>query len=50
MDLPSAEDNLAALKQRYPDRVIVPVSAKNGTGVDEFKRRLAELVQAARPG
>jgi GTPase len=49
MDLPSAEDNLAALKQRYPDRIIVSVSAKNRIGVDEFKEQLAELVRPDRP-
>ena len=47
MDLPSAEENLAALKLRYPDQVVVPVSAKDKIGIDEFKRRLAELVGLA---
>jgi GTP-binding protein len=49
MDLPPAEDNLVALKRRYPDRVIIPISAKNGLGVDGFKQRLADLVQPVRP-
>ena len=47
MDLPLAEENLVALRQRYPDRILVPVSAKNRIGIDEFKRQLAELVRPA---
>ncbi len=46
MDLPEAADNLAAMRQRFPDREIVPVSAKEKEGIEELKdaldRRLRE--------
>jgi GTPase len=40
MDLPGAEDNLRALRLRFADRVIVPISAEQNQGVSEFKDAL----------
>ncbi len=40
MDLPEAEENLAAFRQRYPDREVIPVSAKEKAGIDQLKRAL----------
>lgn len=40
MDLPEAEENLAAFRQRYPDREVIAVSAKENSGIDELKRAL----------
>ena len=40
MDLPDAAENLSALRRRYPDREVVPVSAKAQQGIDELKGAL----------
>jgi GTPase len=40
MDLPEAEDNLHALRLRFGDRVIVPISAEKNQGVGAFKDAL----------
>ncbi len=40
MDLPEAEENLSAMRQRFPDREIVPVSAKENEGIEELKEAL----------
>jgi GTP-binding protein len=40
MDLPAAEENLAALRERFPEREVLPVSAKDGEGTEELKRAL----------
>ena len=40
MDLPDAAEHLAAFRQRYPDRQVIPVSAKEAEGIDELKRDL----------
>ncbi len=37
MDLPEAEENLAAFRQKYPEREIIPVSAKKSHGIDDLK-------------
>jgi GTP-binding protein len=40
MDLPEAVENLAALRRRYPDRQVVPVSAKEQEGIVDLKHAL----------
>ncbi len=40
MDLPEAEENLVAIRQRFPEREIVPVSAKEKEGIEELKEAL----------
>jgi GTP-binding protein len=44
MDLPEAEENLRDFQKRFPRRTIVPISAKEGRGISEFKRLLKEWV------
>ncbi|MCE1248673.1 MAG: 50S ribosome-binding GTPase [Firmicutes bacterium] len=42
-DLPQASDHLDILKEFFPDRFgIIPVSAKTGAGIEDFKRILFE--------
>ena len=36
MDLPEAQANLEALRHRFPDKVIVPISAATGEGIPQF--------------
>jgi GTP-binding protein len=40
MDLPEAEDNLAAFRKRFPEREVLPVSAINQRGIEELKGAL----------
>lgn len=40
MDLPAAEENLAALERRYPGREVMPVSAKEKKGIEDLKEAL----------
>jgi GTPase len=42
MDLPEAEENLRDFRKRFPQRTIVPISAKEGRGINELKRLLKE--------
>ncbi|HVF73194.1 MAG TPA: GTPase ObgE [Chthoniobacterales bacterium] len=42
MDLPGAQDNLAALAQRFPGLEVLPVSANQSQGIEELKGRLKE--------
>jgi GTPase len=42
MDLPSANENLETLQQKFPKTSIVPISAANGEGIDMLKKALAE--------
>jgi len=42
MDLPNANENLEALREKFPKISIVPVSAANGEGIDTLKEALAE--------
>jgi GTPase len=44
MDLPEAEENLRDFQKRFSRRTIVPISAKEGRGISEFKRLLKEWV------
>ena len=47
MDAPAAEENLRAFKRRFRKREIIPVSAQSGTGIEELKARLRELLVPA---
>src|SRR5947209_1807697 len=42
MDLPGAEENLSALRARFPNLEIVGLSAAQSEGIDELKGRLKE--------
>jgi GTP-binding protein len=44
MDIPDAGDNLKALQQRFPDRKIVPISAKENEGIEALKGSFEQLV------
>jgi GTP-binding protein len=44
MDLPQAEKNLRDFEKRFPRRLIIPISAKEGRGINELKRLLAEWI------
>jgi GTPase len=48
MDLPEAAKNLRDFKKRFPDRAIVPISAKEGRGINELKRLLGEWIDQER--
>jgi GTP-binding protein len=45
MDLPGAEENLKALRKKFPKTDIVPISAAKGEGIDELKQKLAEWLE-----
>jgi GTPase len=42
MDLPQAKENLRAIQKRFPQRIVVPISAKEERGISELKRLLGE--------
>ena len=42
MDLAQAKETLRAFQKRFPQRVVVPISAKEGRGISELKRLLEE--------
>jgi 50S ribosomal subunit-associated GTPase HflX len=44
MDIPDAGDNLKALQQRFPDRKIVPISAKENDGLEALKGSFEQLL------
>jgi GTPase len=44
MDLPEAAQNLRDFEKRFPDRTILPISAKEGSGMSELKRLLKEWI------
>jgi GTP-binding protein len=44
MDLPEAGENLKALEQRFLDRKIVPISAKENDGIEALKASFQELL------
>jgi GTP-binding protein len=45
MDLPNAEENLKALRKRFPKIDILPVSAAKGEGIAELRRKLAQWLE-----
>jgi len=44
MDLPGAEQNLMTIRDRFADKVVVPMAAAHGVGMEEFKRALQSLL------
>jgi GTP-binding protein len=40
MDLPDAEENLKALRKKFPKIEIVPISAAQGEGIEDLKKKL----------
>ena len=42
MDLPNTQENLNALRKKFPKIDIVPISAAKGEGIEELKKKLAE--------
>src|SRR5205814_4596568 len=42
MDLPNADENLKALRKRFPKIEIVAVSAATGQDIDELKKKLVQ--------
>ena len=44
MDLPGAEENLAFIRDRFPDKVVVPLIAADGGGIEAFKSALHTLL------
>lgn len=49
IDLEESEMYLNALKARFPKQEIFPISAQNGEGIEELKKRLCEIA-GKRPG
>jgi GTP-binding protein len=45
MDLPGSEENLAFLRSRFPDKIIVPMAAADGAGIDDFKSTLQTVLE-----
>ncbi len=48
MDDESAADNLAILQQRFGKIEVIPISAAEQTGIEDFKGRLKELLEQER--
>jgi GTP-binding protein len=44
MDLPGAEENLAIVRNSFPDRKVVPMAAVSGVGIEDFKNALQILM------
>jgi GTPase len=44
MDLPGANENLNALRKKFPKIDIVPVSAAKGEGIEQLKEKLAGML------
>jgi GTP-binding protein len=45
MDLPGADENLAALRKKFPKTDVVPISAAKGERIDELKKKLARWLE-----
>src|SRR5712691_4559443 len=45
MDLPAAEENLKALRKKFPKIDIVPISAAQGEGIEDLKKKLANWLE-----
>ena len=44
MDLPGAEEKLVTIRNRFSDKVVVPMAAAHGVGIEDFKRALQNLL------
>ena len=47
MDLPDAPEKLAQIKARFPKVKVIPVSAHDGSGLDDLKKELLKRVHGA---
>jgi len=45
MDLTGADENFAALRNRFPKIDIVPISAAKGEGIEELKKKMAKWLE-----
>jgi len=50
IDLPGAEENLKILRSRFSDKVILPMAAAEGRGIEEFRDALREFLGPAFSG
>jgi hypothetical protein len=48
MDLPNANENLKALRKRFPKLQILATSAAKGEGIDRLKQALATRIMDTR--
>ncbi len=46
MDLPEAAENMAFIKARFPKIKVIPVSAHDGSGIEDLKKELLKRVHA----
>jgi len=46
MDLPGAEENLATIRNRFSDKVVVPMVAAEAVGIADFKNALQTLLDS----
>lgn len=44
MDIFASEENLKKFKQKYPNKIIIPISSLNNTGIDALLTTLADLL------
>jgi GTPase len=44
MDLSGAEENLGALRSRFSDKIIIPMAAAEGRGIEEFRNVLRQFL------
>ena len=44
MDLPGAEENLAFIRSKFSEKVVVPMVASDAVGIEDFKRALQTLL------
>ncbi|HEY6069889.1 MAG TPA: GTPase, partial [Chthoniobacterales bacterium] len=47
MDLPAAEENLKAMRKKFPKIDLVPISAAKGEGIEDLRKELAGRLEAA---
>jgi GTP-binding protein len=44
IDLPGAEENLRTLRSRFSDKIIIPMAAVEGRGIEEFRDALRQFL------
>jgi GTPase len=45
IDLPGVEENLNALRKKFPKTEVVPFSAAKGEGIEELKKKLVKWLE-----
>jgi len=43
--MPNAEENLAIIRGRFPDKIVVPMVASDTVGIEDFKNALRTLLR-----